>query len=403
MVIMKKVILKDAVYINPRRIINKGDLTPYIPMSNLEENKRKIQKVEEREYEGSGSRFMNGDILFARITPCLENGKTAFVDVLSENEVAHGSTEFIVFRGKEGVTDNLFVYYLARSDRFRRYAIKSMTGTSGRQRVQIGSIENYEFQLPSLDKQKRIAHILGTLDDKIELNQRMNQTLEAIARAVFKSWFVDFDPVRAKMAGEPYPLPDAVMALFPDELVESELGMIPKGWEVGKLGDFIKIFDSERIPLSRREREKRKGDYPYYGATKIFDYVDDFIFDGIFVLMGEDGSVITKKGYPVLQYVWGKFWANNHAHVLQGKNGFSTEYLYISLSQKNISPFVTGAVQPKLNQNNMKKIKVIKPNVKVLNVFEGYIQNIFKFIRYNQDILDPISNMLDLYLEKITL
>jgi len=400
---MKKVILKDAVYINPRRIINKGDLTPYIPMSNLEENKRKIQKVEEREYEGSGSRFMNGDILFARITPCLENGKTAFVDVLSENEVAHGSTEFIVFRGKEGVTDNLFVYYLARSDRFRRYAIKSMTGTSGRQRVQIGSIENYEFQLPSLDKQKRIAHILGTLDDKIELNQRMNQTLEAIARAVFKSWFVDFDPVRAKMAGEPYPLPDAVMALFPDELVESELGMIPKGWEVGKLGDFIKIFDSERIPLSRREREKRKGDYPYYGATKIFDYVDDFIFDGIFVLMGEDGSVITKKGYPVLQYVWGKFWANNHAHVLQGKNGFSTEYLYISLSQKNISPFVTGAVQPKLNQNNMKKIKVIKPNVKVLNVFEGYIQNIFKFIRYNQDILDPISNMLDLYLEKITL
>ncbi|HAF63010.1 MAG TPA: hypothetical protein DCK95_11900 [Anaerolineaceae bacterium] len=239
---MIKVRLKDVVNINPRRIINKGDITPYISMSNLEENKRKIPNIEEREYKGSGSRFINGDTLFARITPCLENGKTAFVDVLSENEVAHGSTEFIVLRGKEGLTDNLFVYYLSRSDRFRRYAIKSMTGTSGRQRVQIGSIENYEFLLPPLDEQKRIAHILGTLDDKIELNQRMNETLEAIARAIFKSWFVDFDPVRAKMAGKPYPLPDAVMALFPDALVESELGMIPKGWEVGTISDISEVM-----------------------------------------------------------------------------------------------------------------------------------------------------------------
>jgi len=117
-----------------------------------------------------------------------------------------------------------------------------MTGTSGRQRVQIGSLKDYEFLLPPLPEQKRIARILGTLDDKIELNQRMNQTLEDIARAVFKSWFVDFDPVRAKMAGELYPLPDEIMALFPDELVESELGMIPKGWEVGTIDKIADVM-----------------------------------------------------------------------------------------------------------------------------------------------------------------
>jgi type I restriction enzyme, S subunit len=132
--------------------------------------------------------------------------------------------------------DLRFTYYLLKS-----LPLQEMNSDSAVPGLNRDAALSLKIQVPSLKEQKRIAHILGTFDDKIELNQRMNETLEAIARAVFKSWFVDFDPVRAKMAGEPYPLPDAVMALFPDALVESELGMIPKGWEVGVIQDIAEV------------------------------------------------------------------------------------------------------------------------------------------------------------------
>ncbi|WP_419627688.1 restriction endonuclease subunit S, partial [Thiolapillus sp.] len=177
------------------------------------------------------------------------------------------------------------------------------------------------IRLPtSKAEQRAIAHILGSLDDKIELNRQMAQTLESIARAIFKSWFVDFDPVKAKMEGkQPEGMTEEIAALFPDRLVDSELGMIPEGWEYKALGDMINIFDSKRIPLSRSQRKARQGKYPYYGATSIMDYVDDYIFDGVYVLIGEDGSVKKPDGTPFLQYVSGKIWVNNHAHVIQGK------------------------------------------------------------------------------------
>ena len=176
--------------------------------------------------------IQNEDTLLARITPCLENGKTGYVNCLKANQVGHGSTEFIVLSGIEGKTDNLFIYYLARDPRFRAFAVHSMQGTTGRQRVAPDSLGLFEFALPPIEQQRRIAHILGTLDDKIELNRQMNETLEATARAIFKSWFVDFDPVRAKMEEiEPVGMDAEAAALFPSALQDSPLGEIPEGWE----------------------------------------------------------------------------------------------------------------------------------------------------------------------------
>ena len=128
------------------------------------------------------------------------------------------------------------------------------------------------------------------------------------------------------------------------------LNLIPKGWRVGNLLDVAELYDSKRKPLSGMQRSAMKKIYPYYGATSIMDYVDNYIFDGIYLLMGEDGSVVTDEGYPYLQYVSGKFWPNNHAHVMQGKNGYSTEMLHCFLLKKNISEIVTGAVQAKISQ-----------------------------------------------------
>ena len=256
---------------------------------------------------------------------------------------------------------------------------------------------------PRLGKaeQRTIAHILGTLDDKIELNRQMNQTLEETARALFKSWFLDFDPVHAKatlnnhaatrpQGGSDWSVERArayldnmdsnTAALFPDSFVDSELGPIPVGWEVTPLGKVIEIYDSCRVPLNSRQRAERQGSYPYYGAAGVMDYVDGFLFNGVHVLVGEDGSVVDANGHPVVQYVWGRFWVNNHAHVLRGRNGMGEEQLFLLLQQAKIVAFVTGAVQPKLSQRNLKAVPVVFPGWSVCGAFSDLIGPLFELV-----------------------
>ncbi|MCD6329967.1 MAG: restriction endonuclease subunit S [Candidatus Cloacimonetes bacterium] len=373
----------DAVQINPKSPVKKGEVYPFVDMKAIEPNNRSVTTLIEREFKGGGSKFIDGDTLMARITPCLENGKIARYKSVHEETVAHGSTEFIVIRGKPDITDSLFVYYLTRWDEVRNYAISQMSGTSGRQRVPNESLDHLEISIPPITEQKAIAHVLGTLDDKIELNRRMNETLESITQAIFKSWFVDFDPVRAKAEGRDTGLPKEIAALFPDSFEESELGEIPKGWEVVNLSNVIKIFDSKRVPLSARERLKRQGTYPYYGATSIMDYIDDYLFDGTYILVAEDGSVVDKNDNPVVQYVWGKFWVNNHAHILKGTNGISNEHLMLFLKQVYIHPYITGAVQLKLNQGNLNRIPFIKPQRDLCDMFSKTLDSLFSKYKNN--------------------
>lgn len=181
----------DFMDFNPRLSIKKGTVATKISMDKLRPFTKVVPSVEQAEFSG-GTKFANGDTIMARITPCLENGKTAFVDCLKENEIAFGSTEFIVLRAKPGVSDSQFVYYLATSPEFRNVAIKSMVGSSGRQRVQQLVLENLELTVPKLPEQEKIGRFLAELDDKIALNERVNDNLEQQAVALFKSWFVDF-------------------------------------------------------------------------------------------------------------------------------------------------------------------------------------------------------------------
>ncbi len=237
----------EAVLINPPVRLERGKKYPFVDMGALNPGARSAFATEEREFSGGGSRFEHGDTLMARITPCLENGKIARFCALQGSGVGHGSTEFIVIRGRPGVTHTDFAYYLTLWEGVRGYAISHMTGTSGRQRVPTDCLQHLTVPIPPLPEQRAIAHILGTLDDKIELNRRMSETLEAMARALFKAWFVDFEPVRAKMEGrwqrgQSLPgLPAHLYDLFPDRLVESELGEIPEGWRVVELEQVIEI------------------------------------------------------------------------------------------------------------------------------------------------------------------
>ena len=233
--------LDQIAEINPTRKVRKGNVVPFVNMAALPQLSRDISTdgVIAREAKGAGAHFQNGDTLLARITPCLENGKTAQVRCLDNNAIAEGSTEFIVLCGKD-TSDNDFIYYLCREPTFREYAIGRMEGTSGRQRVSWQSIAAYEFPLPPPEKRREIARVLSALDDRITLFRETNATLEAIAQGLFKSWFVDFDPVYAKMQGlTPVGMDEATADLFPASLEESELGPVPKGWSLIPFGKLL--------------------------------------------------------------------------------------------------------------------------------------------------------------------
>ena len=231
----------NAVLLNPSIALESGETYPFVEMAAINAGFRCVYAIQQRGYSGGGSRFCAGDTLMARITPCLENGKIARYCGLGVSEFAHGSTEFLVIRGRPDVTDTEFAYYLTKWNKVRDYAIGQMIGTSGRQRVPTESLNRLTVSVPPIQEQRTIAHILGILDDKIELNRRMNETLEAMARALFNSWFVDFDPVRAKMEGCDTGLPKPIADLFPDRMAESEMGLIPDGWEILPLPQLIEI------------------------------------------------------------------------------------------------------------------------------------------------------------------
>jgi len=268
--------------------------------------------------------------------------------------------------------------------------------------VRIPVLKNIKIPVFPLKIQEEISTLLGALDDRIALLRETNATLEAIAQALFKSWFVDFDPVHAKQQGiAPEGLDEATAALFPEGFEESELGLVPKGWSYVSLKEVVSIFDSKRIPLAGQDREKRHGQYPYYGAAALMDYVDDYLFDGVFLLTGEDGSVADAQGYPITQYVWGKIWVNNHAHVLQGKNGVSTEHLMLSLKRTNIQPFITGAVQAKLSQSNMWRIKFMNPPQYVSESFGALLDPLYTQVRHNSEQAETLATLRDTLLPRL--
>ncbi|MBQ6100535.1 MAG: restriction endonuclease subunit S, partial [Methanobrevibacter sp.] len=211
----------------------------------------------------------------------------------------------------------------------------------------------------------------------------LNKNLFSIASSLQTEWMVNFTPFKSA------------------QFKSSAFGLIPKDWNVGKLGDVIELLDSKRIPLSGQERENMEKIYPYYGAASLMDYVDDYIFDGIYLLIGEDGTVIDDKGFPILQYVWGKFWVNNHAHIVKGKNGFNVDSLYLLLSKTNIQSIVTGAVQAKVNQNNLKSIEIIIPPVEVMEKFNELIKPFFDTIRSNHDEIKELQKLRDTLLPKL--
>ena len=217
--------------------------------------------------------------------------------------------------------------------------------------LNISSLKELKIPLHNFEEQRKITNILSAIDDKIQINNQINQELEAMAKTLYDYWFVQFD--FPDQNGKPYKSSGGQMVYHPELKRE-----IPEGWGVEKLGDITICHDSKRVPLSSNDRELVKGEIPYYGATGIMDYVNDYIFDGDYVLMAEDGSVMTEKGTPILQRISGKNWVNNHAHVLEPIKNHSCKLLMMLLKDVSVMKIKTGSIQMKINQENMNKIVV---------------------------------------------
>ncbi len=292
---------------------------------------------------------------------------------------------------KDDRFDKNFLYWALRTKIYQQFIVSSATGTTVKH-TSPSRICDYKFKAPEKNTQTAIAEILSSLDDKIELNNQINKNLEALAQALFKQWFVDFEFPNEN--GQPYKSSGG-------EMVESELGEIPKGWSVRYLNEITDCFDSKRIPLSSLERENRKGAYPYYGASGIIDFIDGYLFDGVYVLLSEDGENLRSRNTPIAFEASGKFWVNNHAHILQGKI-ITTELLLCFLQNVNVSHLLTGAVQPKLSQANMNLISMALPNdLSFVENVENIMKGIFSIVREHVNENYSLSSLRNTLLPKL--
>lgn len=333
---------------------------------------------------------------------------------------------------KDSIEELYFTYYLLKS-----LGLEHMNSDSAVPGLNRDNAHALAIRIPeSTGDRKLLGSWVAKFDQKIDLNTRANQTLAQIAQALFKSWFVDFDPVKAKMetlaAGgsdeeaelaamsiisaksidelnsfkisnpEEFKKLTNTAALFPAAMQNSDLREIPEGWRYCTFGDVSTCFDSKRVPLSKRKREeKQPGTIPYYGATSVMDYVNEWIFDDTYLLLGEDGSVVKGDGTPFVQYIWGKSWVNNHAHVLQGANGISTEHLMVFIKRENIASYVTGAVQLKLNQKNMNNIPFLKASAELNLAFQRILNSLYDTYKNNIENSKSLSSLRDALLPKL--
>ena len=265
----------------------------------------------------------------------------------------------ITLRASEHIHPVYLGYFVKSKQSLIEQMAEGSTGQTEMNRTRLQNEILVTFPKDAED-QKAIAQFGLALDRKIAVNTRLNGYLLELATARFENALAE----------------DATYVSF---------------------GDIVELEDSKRIPLNSRDRERRRGPYPYYGATSVMDYVDDYLFDETRVLLGEDGTVITPDGRPILQYVWGKYWVNNHAHILKASGVYSLEAIYIALGGTAINHIVTGAVQMKISQRNLKKLELEMPKPEAL----GYLQNIFELYRANNDENERLAALRDMLLPKL--
>lgn len=357
--------LSDIAEFNPKEKLEKGKRAKKVAMDKLQPFCRDIPGYEIESFSG-GTKFRNGDTIMARITPCLENGKTAKVSILDDGEVGFGSTEYIVFRAKENVDED-YLYYLVCSPMVREPAIKSMVGSSGRQRVQADVVQNIEIHVPLCGEQKAIGKMLKSLDDKIALNNEINDNLLQQAETLFKDRFLNNDS-------------------------------LPDGWKIQTLGDVSDMTAGGDKPKTISDSKTDDCKYPIYSNgisdEGLYGFTNDYKISEESVTVSARGTI----GYVCLRHI--PFTPIVRlVTLIPHKNIISAKYLYLWL--KSIPIHGTGTTQQQLTVPDFRKTEIIIPSEESMSQFTETIDPLFQQIWANQEQNTNLANLRDALLPKL--
>ena len=266
-------------------------------------------------------------------------------------------------RAKKEIVTADFLYYLIKHN---IHVLKKNTHGSVFDTITRDTFAGIEVDIPDMDSQSKIAEILSNIDEKIEVNVRINENLY-----------------------------DQMLTIFNNARDTAS-------WNRRKLSDVLTFFDNLRKPLSSIQREKMEHIYPYYGATSIVDYVEDYLFEGTYILVSEDGAnVVDPAGHPLTQYTHGKFWVNNHAHIVKGTNGYSEALVYALLGTLNMQSIVTGAAQPKINQANLRNFEAVLPESNEAQKLSNILNPMLQQMILNDQENERLSALRDTLLPQL--
>ena len=351
--------------VNPKKssLNMQGDeLVSFVPMDAVGEygglrldNERELDDV----YNGY-THFADGDICVAKITPCFENGKGALAEGLT-NGVGFGTTELHIVRAGPNI-DRHFLFYLSIADDFRKLGASEMYGAGGQKRIGESLIKNWMPPIPPLDTQRRIVQFLDEKTARIDrLIERKRELLDRLAEK--RQALI----TRAVTRGLN---PDA--PIIPSGL--DWLGDVPAHWKVLHLRHAVKNLNNMRVPIAAELRKGVERTYPYYGASGIIDYVDEYIFDFPTVLVAEDGANLLSRSTPLSFVAEGKYWVNNHAHILR-PDKMTIWFCSSLLALYPLDPWISGSAQPKLTKVSLGSLKVWVPPLSEQRQIEASIKD----------------------------
>lgn len=373
----------DKVCCNPAVKLKKQETYPLIDIDKITPGYKTVRSVEQVEYTGqSGAKFKDHDILFARITPCLENGKVAIADTDGQNGT--GSTELFVFRGIEGISDTDYIYYLLNMKHIRQLAANSMTGASGRQRADLGFIKRIQWNFPEIDMQKQIASILSAYDNLIEVNNKRIKVLEQMAENLYKEWFVRFR--------------------FPGyESAEFENGL-PKGWKLSTLGKEVRFVNGRAYLMPELQDEGK------YRIVRVgnFSGKDEWFYSDMELdeeKYCEQGDLLYKWSCNFGPEIWNEEKVIYHYHiwkVLVGEQ-LNKMYLYhfLAYSTQLWMGGTNGTAMAHITKESMEKKKILVPSEKVLQSFDTYSQNYMQQILSLKKQNNNLIKQRDLFLPRL--
>ena len=368
--------VRDGTHDTPRQVERGYKLVTAKHISNGQIDLSDAYLISESDYLkiNERSKVERWDVLMSMIGNGL--GKSAVV----KDNPQYAIKNLALFKIGDETRAKWLHYYLS-SNKGQGFIYNSLQG-SGQPFISLSLLRKFPIPVPDDEKiMRKVVATLSRYDSLIENYQKQIKLLEEAAQRLYKEWFVDLH--------------------FSGYETTKIIDGVPDGWEYRRIGDIVVYYDKQRKPLSSMQRMSMEKIYPYYGAAALMDYVDNYLFDGIYLLLGEDGTVITPDKFPVLQYVWGKFWVNNHAHVLRGKEGFSTEFLFSMFKEMPIADVVTGAAQPKISQGRLSDKKILMPSLGLIQEWSGMAKHNFGRIRVITEQIRLLTEARDRLLPKL--